>query len=92
VCDQSGRKPFPTDKLLEQHLRYAHGRQLCATCTPLGRRFTLEYEAFTDAGLKEHRTKEHPRWAERVGRCWRCRALPGAAALLAHALQHALSP
>ncbi len=63
VCDQGGRKPFPTDKLLEQHLRYAHARQLCGICTAQGRRFPLEYEAFTDTGLTEHCKKEHPRWA-----------------------------
>jgi hypothetical protein len=60
VCDQGGRKPFPTDKLLSQHLRSAHHSQLCAICTAAGRRFPLEYPALGDAALQQHLKAEHP--------------------------------
>lgn len=38
VCDAGGRRPFPTDKLLREHLAQEHDRRLCQVCWDAGRR------------------------------------------------------
>eukprot|EP00951_Prasinocladus_malaysianus_P019123 scaffold154394_cov30-Prasinocladus_malaysianus.AAC.1 len=32
VCDKAGRRPFPSDKALLEHVEASHGRFLCHVC------------------------------------------------------------
>jgi hypothetical protein len=60
VCDRGCKRPFPTERLLEQHLRSAHGgRQQCPVCVDAGRRFPLELPALAPQALSEHILGSH---------------------------------
>ncbi len=62
LCDAGGHHPFPSDRLLHEHLALAHqGRQLCGVCVKAGCRFMLEQGVFTRQELDRHVRDSHPR-------------------------------
>jgi hypothetical protein len=44
VCDKGGRHPFSSNRLLQDHMRLSHGRQLCELCLAQSHRFVLQLE------------------------------------------------
>lgn len=59
ICDPSGRICFANDKLLQQHVKTTHGRDLCGICMRMGRKFALELDTYVGSGLKQHIQEAH---------------------------------